>query len=77
MISSVSKDMDPSKLKVVLSGVPDGCELKQIKTEILINLNANKDAVTKVKKCRYPNGEIIPGKMEVELASNECEYEQN
>ena len=72
-MNSVSKDMDPSKLKVVLSGVPDGCSLKLIKTEILNNLNANKDAVTKVKKCRYPNGEIISGKMEVELASSKCE----
>ena len=65
--------MDFSKLKVVLSGVPHGFSLKLIKTEILNNLNANKDAVTKVMRCRFPNGETIPGKMEVELASSKCE----
>ena len=63
--------MDSSKSKVILSGVPENCPLRYIKEEILTAINAEKQAVTKVKKCKDANGEIIPGKMEVELASSE------
>jgi len=60
--------MDSSKLKVVLSGVPD-IPLKLIKNEILNALNGDIHAVARVKKCKDENGKAIPGKAEVELAT--------
>ena len=69
--------MDSSKLKVVLSSVPN-YPLKLVREEIVNALNGNVHAVTKVKRCKDANGEIIPGKMEVELQSIDGEkfYQQ-
>ena len=64
--------MDTSKLKVILSGVPKTCKLRVIKAEILETIKASAYDITTIRKCKYPNGEIIPGKLEVEFTSTEC-----
>ena len=63
---------DSSKLKVVLSSVPQECKLKWIKDEILAILQEADDfAVRAINRCKDLNGKIIPGKLEVELSSVE------
>ena len=59
-----------SKKKVLITGAPKNCNLKEIKTKILEVL-PNKHAVDKVQKCKTVNGEVIPGKFEITLASEE------
>ena len=64
--------MDSSKLRVLLSGVPENCELKLIKAEILKILNIHAYEVSTIKKCRDAGGKIIPGKLLVQFTSSAC-----
>ena len=67
----MDEERDFSALKIILSGAPEGCGLRDIKKEVLKTLKTNQPVVTKVKKCKTQFGDIIPGKFEVELVSRE------
>lgn len=56
--------------KVLLTGAPEKCSLKDIKIEIQKAIQST-TAVDRVHRCKTSEGNIIPGKLEIILASNE------
>ena len=59
--------MSSERLKIIISGTPTKCSLKQIKKEVASLLENGKDAVKAVKKSRTADGTVIPGKFIVQL----------
>ena len=59
--------MSSGKQKIIVTGAPDCCTLRQIKKHIGAYLTNGEDAVKKVKKCKTNTGEVVLGKFEVEL----------
>lgn len=59
--------------KVLLTGAPEKCSLKDIKTEIQKAIEST-TAVDRVQRCKTSEGNFIPGRLEIILASNEGNY---
>ena len=59
--------MSSERLKIIISGTPTECSLKQIKKEVASLLENGEDAVKAVKKSRTADGTVILGKFIVQL----------